>query len=242
MMELIAFPSESKDQAGLDTNPALLRIPLLEGLSLSTMKDLSKKVHIRQIRRGQWVIRKGSTGDQLYFLLAGRLQVVDITDSGKEIGLSFLSRGDYFGELSVIDGLPRTSSVLAITDAEIATLSRQSALELMHNHPSVAERMLKNMASMIRNANAYRAILAITNANQRVYALLEKMVHLAPGGLHVIDPLPKQQEIAIMINTSRETVSRAIHSLINIKVIEKDLRRLIIRDLEKLQSLSKNNI
>ena len=85
------------------------------------------------------------------------------------------------------------------------------------------------MASGLRNASNYRAILGIPNAFQRVYALLVQFSVTAPGGLVVIENLPRQQEIAIMVNTSRETVSRALHELIQRGVVEKDLRRLIVR-------------
>lgn len=222
-------------------HPSLSKIPLLQGLSIDVLKHLSLHLHVRPVRRNQWILRKGNTGDQLFFLLTGRLQVVDISYNGKEVGLSFLSPGDYFGELSVIDGLPRTSSVLAIADSEVALLPRHVALEIMHRHPLVVERLLQNMAHTIRNANVYRGILAIPSASQRVYALLGRMTTQAPGGLFVIDPLPTQQEIAIMVNTSRETVSRALQVLIQTKVIEKDLRRLIVRQPERLHTVAVQN-
>ena len=99
----------------------------------------------------------------------------------------------------------------------------------------VAERMLKRMASKIRDASNYRAILGIPNAFQRVFALLNQFAKIAPGGLVVIEKMPTQQEIAIMVNTSRETVSRAIHALIQKGVVEKDMRRLIVRIPEALR-------
>lgn len=219
-----------------DIHPSLRKIPLLQGLSTDVLRHLSLHLHLRPVRRNQWVLRKGQAGDQLFFLIAGRLQVVDRTYSGKDVGLSFLSPGDYFGELSVIDGLPRTSSVLAISDSEVGMLPRHVALDLMHHYPAVIERLLQNLAHTIRNANVYRSILAISSANQRVYAVLERLMTQAPGGLYVIDPLPTQQEIAIMVNTSRETVSRALQVLIQRGVLEKDLRRLIVRQPDFLHA------
>lgn len=234
-MALVSY-FDNTPQTGIYTY--LQQIPLLQELSPKILQNISQHLHVRSVRRNQWILRKDSIGDQLFFLLSGKLQVIDTTYNGREIGLSFLSPKDYFGELSVIDGLPRTSSVLAITDSEIATLPRYIALDLMHNHSSVASHMLQNMAKTIRNANAYRAILSMTNANQRVYAILDRMMSLAPGGLYVIDPLPKQQEIAIMINTSRETVSRVMTKMIKNSIIEKDLKRLIIRNPEELKKFS----
>ena len=130
---------------------------------------------------------------------------------------------------AIIDGQPRSASVIASEASLVAFLPRTQALDLIYNTPLVAERMLKRMASKIRDASNYRAILGIPNAFQRVFALLNQFARVAPGGLVVIDKMPSQQEIAIMVNTSRETVSRAIHSLIQKGVVEKDMRRLIVR-------------
>lgn len=214
---------------------ALQRVPLLEGVASSVLEHLAGFMHLRWYKRGQWVLRKGQRGDQLMFLLSGQLQVVDLTKGGQEVGLNFLLPGDYFGELSVIDGLPRTASVVATLDSEVAAVPRDRALDLFHHNPQVVERLLKRMAHSIRKASDYRSILAIPNAFQRVYALLEQMSTVAPGGLVVVEPLPTQQELAIMINTSRETVSRAIQTLTRQGIVEKDIRRLIVRRPDALK-------
>jgi CRP-like cAMP-binding protein len=157
------------------------------------------------------------------------LHAVDITEDGREIGLSFLVAGDYFGELSVIDGLPRSATVVACEPSIYALLPRVHALELMYNHPLIAERMFKRLTAGIRRLSDFRTILGMPNAFQRVYALLDHLARTSPGGLVVIEKLPTQQEISIMVNTSRETVSRAIQVLLQRGVVEKDLRRLIVR-------------
>ena len=218
-----------------DTLALLQRIPLLSGLESPVLERIAAFMHLRSVGRGQWVLHKGKAGDQLLFLLTGQLQVVDVTEDGREVGFNFLKPGDYFGELSVIDGLPRTASVVATENSRVAALPRAQALELFYHQPKVAEHVMNRMAHAIRVASDYRSILAIPNAFQRVYALLHKMKTLAPGGLIVIEPLPTQQAMAIMINTSRETVSRAMHTLQKKGVVEKDLKRLLIRKPDVLQ-------
>ena len=103
------------------------------------------------------------------------------------------------------------------------------------------ERVLKRMAANIRTLTNYRTILGIPNAFQRVFALLNQFAKLAPGGLVVIEKMPTQQEISIMLNTSRETVSRAIHILIQKGVVEKDMRRLIVRQPDALRKAVAND-
>lgn len=213
----------------------LQNIPLLSGLDTATLGLIGGSFLIRTVEKGVYVLHKGSPGDHLLFLLSGRLQAVDVTEDGKEIGLSFLSPGDYFGELSIIDGQPRSASVIACENSLIALLPRIQAQALIYHHPLVAERLLKKMAASIRTASNYRAILGLPNAFQRVFALLNQFTTEAPGGLIVIEKMPTQQEIAIMVNTSRETVSRALQTLIQKGIVEKDLRRLIVRQPDALR-------
>jgi CRP/FNR family cyclic AMP-dependent transcriptional regulator len=204
----------------------LQKLPLLAGVDEAALKKVAGALQVRKAERGQTILNKGGAGDYLLFLLSGRLQAVDITEDGREVGLSFLVPGDYFGELSVIDELPRSATVVACEPSIYALLPRLHALDLMHNNPLIAERMFKRLAVGIRGIPA---------AFQRVYALLDYLSQKGPGGLVVIERLPTQQEISIMINTSRETVSRAIQVLIQRGVVEKDLKRLIIRQPEALR-------
>jgi CRP/FNR family cyclic AMP-dependent transcriptional regulator len=211
------------------------RIPLLNGVDQETLNMVAASLQVGKFDKGAHVLHKGGAGEHLLFVLSGRLQVVDLTEDGREIGLNFLGPGDYFGELAIIDGLPRSASVVACAVSLVATLPRNQALRLIYHCPLVAERLLKRMASSIRMAANYRTILGIPNAFQRVFALLNQFAKVAPGGLVVIDNMPTQQEIAITVNTSRESVSRAIHVLIQHGVVEKDMRRLIIRQPDALR-------
>ena len=220
----------------------LRNIPLLAGVDEDTLKQVGAALQIRTVERGKHVLHKGSTGDHLMFLLTGRLQAVDLTEDGREVGLNFLFPGDYFGELSIIDNLPRSATVVACENSLIASLPRAQALALFYHTPLVAERLIKRMASSIRNAANYRTILSIPSAFQRVFALLNQFAKTAPGGLVVIEKMPTQQEIAIMVNTSRETVSRAIQILLQKGVVEKDLRRLIVRQPEALSKAVNQDI
>ena len=220
----------------------LQKIPLLAGVNEDTLKQVGEAMQIRAVERGNHVIEKGSTGHHLMFLLTGRLQAFDLTEDGREVGLNFLSPGDYFGELSIIDSLPRSATVVACENSLIASLPRAQALALFYHTPLVAERLIKRMASSIRNAANYRTILSIPSAFQRVFALLNQFAKTAPGGLVVIEKMPTQQEIAIMVNTSRETVSRAIQILLQKGVVEKDLRRLIVRQPEALSKAVNQDI
>ena len=231
-------------KAPIDSHAAaarLGRVPLLAGVEERTLAQLAAAMTWRQVRKKDPVLFKGSAGDHLLFLIEGRLQVLDVTESGREIGLNLLDAGDYFGEISVIDGEPRSASVVAMDNSLIALLPKPQARELFHQQPLVAERILLGLARKLRNASTYQTILCLPNASQRVYALLLRLCKVAPGGLVVIEHPPKQQELAIMANTSRETVSRATKVLQRDRVLEKDNHRLIVRDPRALERLALND-
>jgi CRP-like cAMP-binding protein len=216
----------------------LQQIPLLAGLDSKTLAQVGQSMTFRSYPKGTYVLHKGDEGAYLLFLLSGRLRVVDLTEDGREVGLSFLLSGDYTGELSIIDGMPRSASVVAAEPSLLAFLHRARAQELIYTQPLVAERVLKRTVAKVRQASGYRAILGINNAFQRFFMLICQMAAPGPGGLVVIENLPTQQEIAAMINTSRETVSRALHVILEKGIVEKDMRRLIVRNPAALRRMA----
>ena len=227
--------SEINRIGNLKDNVNLSKIPLLNGIDNENISKLRSNLQFYLVKKGALVIEANSPGEQLMFLISGRLQVIDESEDGRQVGIGFLIPGEYFGELSIIDGQPRSASVVACEESFVAALPREHAVKLIYHTPLIAERIMLRMAANLRSATRYRSILGIPNASQRVFALLSRFSIIAPGGLTVIEKMPTQQEIAIMVNTSRETVSRSIHTLIDKGVVEKDLRRLIVRRPEDLR-------
>lgn len=216
----------------------LRNIPLLSGLDRDTLTRTGNEMRFRTFERGAYVAHKGGDGDHLLFVLSGRLKILDVTEDGREIGISFLAPGDYAGELSVIDGFGRSAALVACESSLVAFLPRAAALRLIYDHALVAERVMKRMAAKIRQASDQRAILSIPNAFQRVFAHLLELARDDDSGRLVIVQPPTQQEIAGSINTARETVSRAMQTLFQKGVIEKDGRRLVILQPAMLKQLA----
>lgn len=210
-------------------------IPLFKGLDQETLTTVAKLMSSRTYLSHDIVIRKGDAADHLAFLLAGKLQVVDVTEDGREIGIHFISPGAYFGELSVIDGQPRSASVVSVKTSDVAFLPSTQARALIFHRPLIAERFLTHFAQIVRASSRQRTLLSIPNAFQRVFAQLQQFVRDTNEG-QVIEGLPKQHEIAIMVNTSRETVSRALHTLMKMNILEKKGTILIVNRPEQLRN------
>jgi CRP-like cAMP-binding protein len=216
----------------------LRKIPLLAELSEEEMQRVKADMRIRQYAKREVVLQKGASGDSLLFLLSGSLQVVDITEDGRAIGLRMLAPGDFFGEIAVINGAMRSASVVALTPVLVALLPRQTALHLFAHSPSVANHMLRFLAAKVQRDSEFRALLSIHNTSRRIYTFIDLLKEKKEGDLHVVENLPTHQDIANMINTSRETVTRALLTLTQQGIIKKGTHRLIIVDPEALQKMA----
>jgi CRP/FNR family cyclic AMP-dependent transcriptional regulator len=212
-------------------------IPLFKDFDEASLNKVAGLMSSRTFLSHDIVMRKGETAENLAFLLSGKLQVVDLSEEGREIGIHFIQPGTYFGELSVIDGLPRSASVISVKLSEVAFLPSSQARELIFHHPLIAKRLLTHFAQIVRAASTQRTLLSIPNAFQRVFAQLQTFVRESKDG-QVIEGLPKQHEIAIMVNTSRETVSRAIHTLMKLNIVEKQGTILIVKRPDQLKHVA----
>lgn len=217
----------------------LSRIPLLADLNEDEKRRVLGELRIQRVARRDVVIQREGEGNNLLFLLFGQLQVVNVTEDGRAIGLRLLSAGDFFGEIAVINNCPRTASVVALKASIVAFLSRATALHLFAHSPTVANKMLRHLAEKIHRDSEFRALLGIHNTSRRVYALLGILKQKKPGGVEIVENLPTHQDIAIMLNTSRETVTRALLALTQQGIVQKDLNRLIIHNPESLQKLAR---
>ncbi|MBB3118062.1 Crp/Fnr family transcriptional regulator [Pseudoduganella violacea] len=214
----------------------LRKIPLLAGLSDEEMLKIKGELRIRQYAKREVVLHKGGIGDGLLFLLSGQLQVIDVTEDGRAIGLRMLAPGDFFGEIALINNSTRSASVVAMTEVLVAFLPAPTAMHLFAHSPSVASQMLRHLAQKIQRDSEFRSLLSINNTAKRIYTYLVLMKREAPDGT-VVENLPTHQDIANMINTSRETVTRALLALAQQGIVQKEPHRLVIKNPEALQKL-----
>jgi len=228
---------------GTEASPAerqvqvhLRKIPLLANLTDEEILRVKGDLRFRQYAKRDVVLHKGGHGDGLLFLLSGQLQVVDITEDGRAIGLRMLAPGDFFGEIALINNTTRSASVVAMTDVLVAFLPAPTAMHLFSHSPTVARQMLQHLAQKIQRDSEFRALLSINNTAKRIYTYLVLMQKKQPDGT-VVENLPTHQDIANMINTSRETVTRALLTLVQQGIVQKEPHRLVIKNPEALQKL-----
>lgn len=216
----------------------LQQLALLRALPRAELLRLGELITLRELARREVVFNKGDAAQALCFLLEGRLQAVDFTVDGREVGLYFVDAGDYFGELAVIDGKPQPEYMIAVAKSHMAILPRLEARALMLNVPSIAEQLMARLANRLRLVSAQRTLLALSNPAQRVCAQLALLTDSVVGGTGIIRQAPTHQEIAIMINTSRETVTRVFQVLQLRGILKRDGHALAVTDPGYLEDVA----
>ena len=217
----------------------LRKIPLLADLTDEEIARVKVELRYRHFPKRTVVLHKGGTADALLFLLSGQLQVIDVTEDGRAIGLRMLAAGDFFGEIALINDSTRSASVVATSEVLVAFLPASTALHLFSHSPSVARKMLGHLAQKIQRDSEFRALLSINNTTRRIYTYIALMQQTEDkAGRQVVENLPTHQDIANMINTSRETVTRALAALMQQGVVQKEAHCLVILDPDALQRLA----
>ena len=132
---------------------ALRQQKLLEGLEDNVVQELLEHVQFKQFEKRDYVLHEGTPGDNLLMLIKGRLQIIALSDDGREVGLSFLEPGDYFGEIALIDGLPRSASVIASAQSIVGFLPKPKAMALIEKYSIVSQRIMQRLCSTVRQAS-----------------------------------------------------------------------------------------
>jgi len=194
----------------------IARAPLFAALPISAIEDLTARIAVRRIAVGSAVLTQGEPGDAMFVIMTGRVKVVIFGESGREVTLSILRPGDSFGEMSLFDQSPRSANCIAIEPTTLLALSREDLFRHIQAHPRTATNLLGEMARRLRRADETIAQLALCDVNER---LIHRLVGLAreegaqgPDGL-IVRRRPTQQELANMIGSCRETISRAFNQL-----------------------------
>ena len=213
------------------------QLPLLAGLPAVTLTHLAQHSVERNFAKREVVLQKGAEGGFLCFLLEGRLQGVDFTVDGREVGLYFVNPGDYFGDIAVIDGEPHPVYVTAVSRSRVVFVPRDLIRPILFAHAKLAEVLCTSLAQRLRQLSGQRRILGLVNPVQRVCAQLELLLVVATDGVWVRNA-PTHQELAIMINASRETVTRVFQLLQSRGVVERNGNDLRVDDASFLRDVA----
>ena len=220
------------------TAESLARSPLLGRLPVESRERLAQAARRRTYRRGEVVFHQDDPGDSLHLIQHGRVKVALDAESGEEAVIAILGPGDAFGELSLIDGEPRSATVEALEPVETVSLARADLLRSLRENPAAMERLLATLAGMVRRADEGVADLVFLDLEGR---LVKKLLELAAdhgrvsaGAVEIELPLT-QEDLAAMIGATRASVNKMLGWYEDRGAIERRGRRIAICDPERLR-------
>lgn len=214
-------------------------IGLFSSLSDEEIRRLEQRCKWRHFRRGEQVLDRDSESRDIMFVVKGTVRIVNYSSTGREVAYATMTAGDYFGELSALDGQPRSATVVAVDECLLASLSPEVFEEFMLDHAQAAVQVLRRLAAIIRSCDDRIMDLSTLGAMQRVYGFVLRLAELDPvnPSVYSIYPIPTQHAIAGQVSTTRETVARALSNLNAAGIAERKGKTLYIRDREGLESL-----
>ena len=209
----------------------LRRVPLFDGLSEDEHQTLAKVVQTSTFPKGRLVILANEEGDSFFTILRGRVKVAISGTDGREMILSVLGKSEFFGELSLLDGRPRSASVTTLEETTLLALRRSDFLRILNQNPELAIKLIVALASRLRMADLQMANLALLGITDRISNVLlglaeDQGVPTDDGVL--IKKRPTHQIIAGMSGTARETVTRVLKRLEAAGYIRTQGRQLLI--------------
>ena len=219
-------------------------VELFSELNEEQLGMIANLVIVKNFNRDETVVLEGDDSVQaLYLIATGSVQVYMTGIDGRETILSFLERGDFFGEMSLIDGEPRSASVRTVTDAKLLVIHRESFLSLLRKTPEIAMSLMSELCKRLRKANRQIGSLSTMSVSGRVAGTLLNLmqergvrIHTDNGNMvTVIHNRPTQQQLADMSGTTRETVSRICSLLVRTNAIAITGKDIVIFDEDALQ-------
>ncbi len=220
----------------------LKKAPLFAGLEDEAATALSETMGTVRLNKGEVLFREGDGGDRLYVVVSGKVKLGRSGSAGRENLLAVLGPGQMFGELSLFDPGPRSTTATAVTHCEIRTLEHHELMGWLTGRPEVAQGLLGQLAARLRRANDVVADLVFSDVPGRVakqlLELAKRFGDRRDDGVHVHHDLT-QEELAQLVGASRETVNKALADFAARGWIRLEPRSVTILDVERVERRSR---
>jgi len=219
-------------------NKLVKKVPIFSSLEKEDLERIGKLFLRRTCKTDQVIVIEEESGQSLFIIQKGSVKVSHVSEEGKEVILSILKAGDFFGEISLLDGKGRSANVTALSETELIMLRRSDFLGLLEEYPQISISLLRELASRIRKSDMHVSSLSLHDAMGRISTAL---VHVAEqtgrtrGDSIIIPKIPVQQDLANLAGTARETISRVMAHFEQAGFIEREGHRVVIKNFENFK-------
>ncbi|WP_205685775.1 Crp/Fnr family transcriptional regulator [Caulobacter vibrioides] len=209
---------------------------LFRYMSRDEVEALGSRLEQLRFGKGEMIVQRRDQDEGIYLLLEGALLANQYARSGREVGYRRLSPGAYFGEISAIDGLPRSVNIVAVEDVRLVRLPPRLIRELFETSPRFMRALLEDMAALTRSLTDRLFELTAVSVACRVDIELLRMASIASedGRTAIIHPCPTHAELAVLVGSQREPVTRELNRLAGLKIVRQTGRSLHVLDMDAL--------
>jgi CRP/FNR family cyclic AMP-dependent transcriptional regulator len=225
----------------VDEIALLQQIPLFADLSKETLASLAGTLEQRTYRKGQTILRQGEAGESLFVIVSGQVRIYTLSPDGHELSMCIYSKGDFFGEMALLTGQPRSASAEAMRRTETLVLHRLAFHNHLLSHPQAAVRLIETLSQRLRRTTESVEELVSLNVNQRI---ARKLLELAErygveqaGGRILIDLDLSQEAIASLVGTTRESANRALSALRDQGIVQIERVHILVNQPGELEKL-----
>lgn len=214
-----------------------IELQLLKHVPDALRAEIAPRLRVIRAPKGRTLVEKGSRSTDVFFLLEGRAKVLLYSSSGREVCVHNIGPGDTFGDIAVLDGEPRSASIMAASELRVAVMRARDFMTCLESSPAAALWLARNLASGVRRLTEQVFELSALNVQARIHC---ELLRLAQGGERSnggveVRPAPTHAELASRIGTHREAVTREMRVLSDDGIIRYGRRSLIIVDLARLE-------
>ncbi|TAN48683.1 MAG: Crp/Fnr family transcriptional regulator [Rhodospirillales bacterium] len=194
----------------------------------------------KRYRAEEQIIDRDSDTRDVFFIVSGKVRIVNYSLSGREVTLGDVGAGGHFGELAALDGEPRSASVMALEDTVVASMPPDNFLRLIQAHPESTLFILQSLSRIVRRSTERIMDLSTLGANNRVHAELLRLARAAAkndANHATLVPIPVHSDIASRVSTTRETVARVLNELAREGIVKRDKDALQVLNIEALEDM-----
>lgn len=222
-----------------EASGTLARFMLFKALPTAELRALEQRCRFRRYARDTTIVDHQDNKTDVFFIIHGQVRVTLFSKGGREVAFRDLDAGELFGELSAIDGRPRAANVVALSECVLASMPDSALWDTMHGHQSVADAMLRRLASNVRALTERVFEFSTLAVRNRIHAELLRLARNSDKGTRpiTIAPMLTHAELASRLSTHREAVTRELNDLVRLGVIVRNGNDLLIPDIDALGRL-----
>lgn len=216
---------------------ALATIPFFKNATDLDLKAFERRCAWKKVEEGQILVDFEDRSSDVYFLASGDVRIQIRTAGGKEVILADMRTGDFFGELAAIDGIARSANVTALTRAEICIVTAAVFREMIAASPILADKLLKLLASRVRDLNNRLLEHTVLDIRHRLYAELLRLSAPRPNAApaRVVTPPPVHHVLAARIGCRREQITRELGAMKAEALMERTRGALVLLNPDVLR-------